>query len=136
MNAVLQNLVKLQALEFGEVTGKDTNSQAAALRGQIPQPFLGHYDRLRAREKKSVAAVRNQVCTGCHMRVPIGTVTVIMRDEDIQLCENCGRYLYIPTATEGQTAQPTAQAKAEEKPVKKAAPKARKRKTPPLALAV
>jgi len=29
--------------------------------------------RLMARGKKGLAAVRNQVCTGCHMRVPVGT---------------------------------------------------------------
>jgi predicted nucleic acid-binding Zn-ribbon protein len=93
MNSVIQNLLSLQTLEFGEVIGENVESQVAELRGKIPQPILGHYDRLRARERKGVALVRNQVCTGCHMRVPIGQITAIMRGEDIQLCETCGRYL-------------------------------------------
>jgi hypothetical protein len=96
MNNVLQNLLKLQALEFGETGQKKVEAQVAELRGKIPLPILGHYDRLRARDKKGVAIVRNQSCTGCHMHVPIGLITVLMRDEDIQLCENCGRYLYLP----------------------------------------
>ena len=100
MNVVIQNLLSLQALEFGEVTGANIESQVAELRGKIPQPILGHYDRLRARERKGVALVRNQVCTGCHMRVPIGQITVIMRGEDIQLCETCGRYLYMQPEAE------------------------------------
>jgi predicted nucleic acid-binding Zn-ribbon protein len=95
MNSVIQNLLSLQTLEFGEVTGENVESQIAELRGKIPQPILGHYDRLRARERKGVALVRNQVCTACHMRLPIGQITVIMRGEDIQLCETCGRYLYM-----------------------------------------
>jgi predicted nucleic acid-binding Zn-ribbon protein len=95
MNSVIQNLLSLQTLEFGEVTGENVESQIAELRGKIPQPILGHYDRLRARDRKGVALVRNQVCTACHMRVPIGQITVIMRGEDIQLCETCGRYLYM-----------------------------------------
>src|SRR5690242_3445791 len=41
MNAVLQNLLKLQVLEFGDVAGKHIDSQAAELRALIPQPFLG-----------------------------------------------------------------------------------------------
>jgi hypothetical protein len=29
------------------------------------------------------------------MHVPRGVVLTLMRGEDIQLCENCGRYLYL-----------------------------------------
>jgi hypothetical protein len=137
MNAVLQNLLKLQALEFGEITGKGVETQIAELRGQVPQPFLGHYDRLRVRGKKGVAVVRNQVCTGCHMHVPIGTITVIMRDEDVQLCESCGRYLYLPDAAESEFVEHMAAAKPAPdaaKPVEKSgakpAPRPRKRKEP------
>ena len=91
MNIVLQNLLKLQALEFDEAPAKNAQAQATELRGKIPQPIISHYDRLRVRGKKGVAVVRNQVCTGCHMHVPIGQITVLMRGEDVQLCESCGR---------------------------------------------
>jgi len=102
MNIILQNLLKLQALDFGEVASKTAEAQAAELRNSIPQPVIGHYDRLRVRGKKGVAIVRNQVCTGCHMHVPIGQITVLMRGEDIQLCESCGRYLYLPAPAEAE----------------------------------
>src|SRR5271157_4667303 len=102
MNNVLQSLLKLQALEFGETAGKNVEAQAAELRAVIPQPIVSHYDRLRVRGKKGVAIVRNQVCTGCHMHVPIGLITVLMRGEDIQLCESCGRYLYLPDPAEAE----------------------------------
>jgi hypothetical protein len=114
MNSILQNLLKLQALDFGETSEKSVEAKAAELRNLIPQPIIGHYDRLRVRGKKGVAIVRNQVCTGCHMRVPIGQITVLMRAEDIQLCESCGRYLFLP-------AQPEAEAVAVAEPVKPAA---------------
>ena len=101
MHIILQNLLKLQAFDFDN--SSDLNeAQATELRVSIPQPFLGHYERLRARSKKGVAAVRNQVCTGCHMKIPIGTVAMLMRGEDIQLCDSCGRYLFLaeePQAT-------------------------------------
>ena len=102
MNIILQNLLKLQALDFGEVTDKSARAQAEQLRAQIPQPIAGHYERLRVRGKKGVAIVRNQVCSGCHMHVPIGQITVLMRGEDIQLCETCGRYLYLPDPAEAE----------------------------------
>ena len=124
MNIVLQNLLKLQALDFGETTAKNVEALAAALRSNIPQPILGHYDRLRDRGKKGVAVVRNQVCSGCHMHVPIGQITVLMRGEDIQLCETCGRYLYLPDPAETEFLNKVEAAK----PAAKAPAKPRKRR--------
>ena len=116
MNALLQNLIKLQSLEFGEIKEKNAEATVAELRGKIPPQIMAHYDRLLARGKKGVAAVRNQVCTGCHMRVPIGVVATLMHDADIQICESCGRYLYLSDST--KTAAPEEPAKP--KPVRKA----------------
>jgi len=124
MNNVLQNLFKLQALEFSEAAAKDIEAQVAELRGTIPQPILGHYDRLRARGKKGIAMLRNQVCTGCHMHVPIGQITMLMRGEDIQLCESCGRYLCLPDPAEAEAVTKVEAAK----PVAKAPAKPRKRR--------
>src|SRR5262245_2748786 len=99
MNLVTQNLLKLQAIEFGEVVASFA-TEISELRTQIPLPVLGHYDRLRVRGKKGVAVIRNQTCTGCHMRQPLGKITVLMRGQDIQLCDSCGRYLYLPDPAE------------------------------------
>src|SRR5215813_2316203 len=115
MNATIQSLLKLQSIEFEDEKGSD--KQIAELRGKIPEPILGHYDRLRARDKRGVAQVRNQVCTGCHMRLPIGVIATLMQDRDIQLCDNCGRYLYLDL-------QAAAQQPAPAKPVKKRRSKA------------
>jgi len=110
MNELLQNLIKLQSLEFGESKEKNAEATITELRIKIPPQIIAHYDRLVTRGKKGVAAVRNQVCTGCHMRVPIGVVTTLMHDTDIQICECCGRYLYLSdspqTAAPGATARP------------------------------
>ncbi len=116
MHAVLQNLLKLQALEFETASTSSTDAQIKELRQVIPAPILGHYDRLRVRGKKGVAVVRNQTCTGCHMRQPIGKVTVLMRGEDIQLCDSCGRYLYLPDEAESQFVEKMAATKPVEKP--------------------
>ena len=111
MNDLLQNLLKLQTLEFGESADKNAETVIAGLRAKIPQPILGHYDRLRVRGKKGLAAVRNQVCTGCHMHVPIGVITTIMHGADIQLCGSCDRYLYLPEPAETTSSEQTAAAK-------------------------
>jgi hypothetical protein len=116
MNATIQNLLKLQSIEFGGEKGGE--KQIADLRASIPEPILGHYDRLRARNKKGVAQVRNQVCSGCHMRLPIGVIATLMQDRDIQLCDSCGRYLYLELQTAPVETAPV------EKPVKKRKAKA------------
>jgi predicted nucleic acid-binding Zn-ribbon protein len=90
------------------------------LRAAVPAPILAHYDRLVARGKKGVAVVRNQVCTGCHMRLPIGTINTLLQRQDLQLCDSCGRYLYIPEEVE-VAAEPVAVA-----PVKPVAKRKRK----------
>jgi hypothetical protein len=124
MNTILQNLLKLQALDFGEAKTKNAEAQSTELRGKIPQPIIGHYERLRVRGKKGVAVVRNQVCTGCHMHVPIGQINMLMRGEDVQLCESCGRYLYLPDPAEAEVVNKVEATK----PAAKAPAKPRKRR--------
>jgi len=121
LNELLQNLIKLQSLEFSEVEEKTAEAAMAELRAKIPPQILGHYDRLVAKGKKGITLVRDQVCTGCHMRVPIGGIMALKHGEDIQLCENCGRYLYLPPATEAEpakSAEPAAKSKPARKPRK------------------
>ena len=118
MHEVLTNLLKLQALEFGESRDKDIQPQMAELRALIPQQILAHYDRLAIRGKKGVAVVRNQVCTGCHMQIPIGTLNTLMHGNDIRLCDSCGRYLYLPDRTETEFVEKVAATKPKGKPRK------------------
>ena len=117
MNELLTNLLKLQTLDFTDNLDKDAEAQRAEVRTRIPAPILGHYDRLVARGKKGVAMVRNQVCTGCHMRLPIGTINTLMQGQDIQLCDTCGRYLCLPDPAE--TPAPAPEPEAAPKPARK-----------------
>jgi predicted nucleic acid-binding Zn-ribbon protein len=105
MNELIKNLLKLQTLEFEETVEGETEETVRKLRDRIPKPILGHYDRLTARGKRGVAIVRHRVCTGCHMQIPVATVNILLRDEDIQMCDNCGRYLCLPAVPEEALAQ-------------------------------
>jgi predicted nucleic acid-binding Zn-ribbon protein len=118
MNELLQNLVTLQGLEFGDIEDKNPEATIAKLRGTIPPQILGHYDRLVARGKKGLAMVRDQVCTGCHMRLPIAVIMTLMHGNDIQLCDSCGRYLYLAEPGAVSPAEPTPPPKPARKPRK------------------
>jgi hypothetical protein len=100
MKTLMQKLLKLQTLEFGETPAPRIAAAIEELRGTIPPLILGHYDRLRVRGKKGLVAVNNQVCAGCHMHVPLGVILTLKHGQDVQLCENCGRYLYLPQEAE------------------------------------
>jgi len=111
MKELFQNLLRLQELEFADVRGSSAEAAISQLRRKIPLPILEHYDRLAVRGKKGVAIVRNQVCTGCHMRIPIGAINTLMHGDDIQMCETCGRYLYLPPETPNQPLEVPVEAK-------------------------
>ena len=115
MKELLQNLIQLQTLESSGVKDKSAEASLAELRAKIPSQIIAHYDRLVARGKKGLAAVRGQVCSGCHMQVPLGVVMTLKHGDDIQLCESCGRYLYLAPAAETETTKPAASPKPERK---------------------
>jgi len=117
MTELLKTLVTLQDFELGGEEGRGGESRKAELRAKIPPQILAHYDRLMARGKKGITAVRNQICTGCHMQVPLAVVMTLMSGTDIRLCDNCGRYLYLPDKEEA----PAPEAKPAPKPRKKRA---------------
>jgi len=96
MKNITEYLLALQTLESSGVAGAEAGKPCTELRAKIPAPILGHYDRLRARGKKGIAIIRNQVCSGCHVQVPRNTELTLMHGADIQLCESCGCYLCLP----------------------------------------
>lgn len=97
MKNVMENLFALQTLQLQSGPGQRNREGAIeAIRKTIPGIVLTHYDRLVAHGKKGVAIVRNGVCTECHLRVAIGALADLAHVSDIQVCGNCGRYLYLP----------------------------------------
>jgi predicted nucleic acid-binding Zn-ribbon protein len=125
MQTMMRNVLELQTLEFGEIKAAGQAAVIADLRGRIPLPILERYDRMRARGKKGVAAVRNQVCGSCHMQVSLGVVMALRHGQAVQLCENCGRYLYLAE-------EPVVAAAPATPPAPKPVRSARRRKTPQL----
>ena len=99
MRKIMDRLLALQKLQF-DVCARPTVAQAELekLRAKVPSTILAHYDRLVARGKKGVALARNGVCSECHLRITGGKLIGLSVGTDIQLCDNCGRYLYLPEA--------------------------------------
>jgi len=127
---VIERLFDLQGLEMGpKAHSPETRRLAEAIRKELPEQILAHYDRLRARDKKGVALVRHGVCTGCQMKLASGIYAHLLRDEDIAMCDTCARYLLLaPDETAPGAGLPAADAPRPAGP--KPPPKARRRKGP------
>jgi len=103
VNSILQDLYRLQTLDSRGST--HDRSQTEFLRAGIPQGMLSNYDRARARGKKGIALVLNNVCTSCRITVPVA-VTASLAAGKIQVCGNCGLYLCLPEPQPAAIAAP------------------------------
>lgn len=121
---MMEALLALQKIELSpKPRTAEQAAEAVRLRGLVPAPVLGHFDRLLARGKNGVAAVRNGACGACHIRLPSGSLARLANPEDLHLCDSCGRYLYLPEDEPlGAVAAPTTSTTST-----KAKPSARKR---------
>jgi predicted nucleic acid-binding Zn-ribbon protein len=90
-----------------------------SLRAEISPSMLVHHDRLRARGRKSIAEVRNGVCSGCHMGLPIGTVAAVKHQSTLLKCENCGRFIFLAGDGIAAAPQPAQKPAATKRPFKK-----------------
>jgi predicted nucleic acid-binding Zn-ribbon protein len=104
MRETLAQLVKLQGLEItlnearilhGEGTElSDLEAQIRALRKQTSEDILARYDRL-ARHGLAVVEVKNGLCLGCCMSIPVGDVNRMRSSKAEASCPHCGRFVII-----------------------------------------
>lgn len=43
----------------------------------------------------AVALIKNGVCSGCRMSLPVATISEVRKTDSVIMCENCGRILYL-----------------------------------------
>lgn len=107
LNKQLELLVALQDLDIMikdiedvkqigfEVEGKEKLQEARnELVSKIKKPVLSNYEKLKARYKRAIVPVKDDVCLGCFMRIPTALFTRGRSDQEVLLCEGCGRILY------------------------------------------
>ncbi len=64
------------------------------LENSCDENLLGVYHGIRSRKGSGIAEIKNDVCGGCHMRIPENIVEKAKLGKKIINCENCGRILY------------------------------------------
>ncbi|MEM6820793.1 MAG: hypothetical protein AAF558_02465 [Verrucomicrobiota bacterium] len=101
--SVMQKLIRLNELQdkIDQFTPrskkrKEAEEEAETIRPDIPRFVLSHHDRIRKLGRKSTAPVVNWVCQSCFIAVPLGSRSHIAKGNDLNVCENCGAYMFQP----------------------------------------
>ena len=113
MNPQLQLLIELNDVELllreaneqrgqekklgfplSEEKRKELLKRREADRARIDPVLLSRFDRTWARLGRAVAPVLDGICCGCFERLPTAAASDLVRNEAVQTCENCGRFLY------------------------------------------
>lgn len=64
------------------------------LEGRLDPAVRSRYGRLSGRRMRIVVPVLQGICYGCFMAVPTAWASEVERNARIDVCENCGRFLY------------------------------------------
>jgi ribosomal protein S27AE len=125
MKQTMDRLFALQKLQLQtKALSLADEAEILKLRDKVPAPILAHFDRLIARGKKGVALARHGVCGECHLRISSGTLASLAYTNEIHICGNCGRYLFLAENEPPGLAEPPPPSKA---PVKARAKGTRKK---------
>ncbi len=60
----------------------------------IEKPYIDTYEDVKRRKNNSMALVESDICTGCHMDLPVMTITDL-KNHKLVTCNNCSRILYV-----------------------------------------
>ncbi|MDR0787534.1 MAG: C4-type zinc ribbon domain-containing protein [Gemmatimonadota bacterium] len=84
--------------EFFHISIEDAVTQVERKIGEMEESLVpavrSRYRRLSGRGKFIVPVI-NGTCFGCFVSIPTAVVSVSDRNNSLQHCDNCGRFLYI-----------------------------------------
>ena len=78
------------------------NQQESEITPGIDQEIVYKFQRIIRRNSEGIVAVRNGVCTGCHMILPAQFANEVRDGEKILFCPYCSRILYHQDVVDGE----------------------------------
>lgn len=79
---------------------QDLENQEKEITPGLDQEILFKFERIIQRNSDGIVAVKNGVCTGCHMILPGQYANEVREGENILFCPYCSRILYYEEADE------------------------------------
>jgi predicted nucleic acid-binding Zn-ribbon protein len=77
-----------------------------AVRGGIDEARVRHYDRVLKQRGTAVAAVRDGKCMACFVMLRPQVFNDVRGDEQVVVCDSCGRFLYYEAPADAAAAMP------------------------------
>jgi predicted nucleic acid-binding Zn-ribbon protein len=81
------------AMEIPDAIGL-LDEKVEELEGRLDDAVRERYRRMVAKGMRAVAPVLSGICYGCFMAVATATASEAGRNDRIENCEHCGRFLY------------------------------------------
>jgi predicted nucleic acid-binding Zn-ribbon protein len=82
------------------------NQQRDALRREVTDTSLAHYDRVMRQRKTAIAEARDSKCQACYVMLRPQTWQELKTNEQMITCSSCGRILYYDPAHEPPQPEP------------------------------
>jgi predicted nucleic acid-binding Zn-ribbon protein len=83
-----------QAELMQTLAGKQTERKTAF--EVLPKDLAAQYDKLRKGKRgAAIAPIRNEQCSGCHMKVSQNLINEVRRGQKMMTCESCSRIVYL-----------------------------------------
>ena len=94
IDLMIEEADEVEKLGFNITGCSELKAAREDLASRISKPLLARYERLRAKLKRAIVPVKNDICLGCFLRQPTSIGVKGREDDQIFTCENCGRILY------------------------------------------
>ncbi len=100
------NKAKLQS-EVSEYENqiKELEAQESQITPGLDSEIVYKFQRIIQRNSEGIVAVKNGVCTGCHMILPAQFANEVHEGEKILFCPYCSRILFYEEVAEGEEAE-------------------------------
>jgi uncharacterized protein len=73
----------------------ELDERIAELKQELPPQVRSRLERFARTSGRAVVPVINDTCYGCFTAVATGAMSELGRNDDVNYCESCGRFLYV-----------------------------------------
>ena len=85
-----------------EITHENKQLEKEKIISVIDPDVLPLYEKIKTRNGIAIAPARNEVCTGCNMKIPPQLFNEVLTLSRMIQCPNCGRILYCEESINGE----------------------------------
>ncbi len=71
------------------------NAEREGIAQAIERDFLKRYQKVKEARGQAIAEMQNNSCTGCHIAIPPQLSIRVLKQEEMIICPNCNRILYV-----------------------------------------